>query len=223
MISIIRSDNTVLSILQNQNRMCVEFQEVKTKDSIFTDGIKPDLVVFDCDYTLWPFDCDKDVRSPYIIHENGMITDYMYRKSNPYSDVISIIEGLVDADIPIAYASRNPSEYQIEQLLRSIRINPKAENKKHIQNMWDVLPSRLFFHAYSSHGSGPGKTKHFEAIKKATGISYNKMIFFDDLPENIYNARILGVTSILLTQKNGLTWRDINNGFNTWRSPSIST
>jgi magnesium-dependent phosphatase 1 len=219
MTSIISSDNTVLSILQKQNYICVEIEEGrKTEESIFTDGIKPELVIFDCDYTLWPFDCDKDVRAPYTIHENGLITDYMHRKSNPYPNVISIIEGLVDADIPIAYASRNPSEFQIEQLLKAIRIKPKNENKKHIQNMWDVIQSDSFFHAYSSYGGSSGKTKHFTAIQKETGISYSKMIFFDDLPENIWNARLLGITSVVVTQKNGLTWKDINVGFNAWRS-----
>jgi magnesium-dependent phosphatase 1 len=222
MTSIVSSDNTVLSILQNQNRIALEILEgLKTESSLFSDGVKPDLVVFDCDYTLWPFDCDKDIRGPYIIHENGFIMDYMYRNANPYKDVISIVEGLVDADIPIAYASRNPSNYQIEQLLKSIRINPKT--KPHIRNMWDVLKSHSFFHAYSSHGGGPGKTKHFQAIQNATGISYKKMIFFDDLPENIQHARLLGITSVLVTQKNGLTWQDINNGFNAWRSYNEST
>jgi magnesium-dependent phosphatase 1 len=222
MTSIVSSDNTVLSILENQNRISVEIHEGLKKESyIFSDGAKPDLVVFDCDYTLWPFDCDKDIRAPYIICENGIILDHMFRKSNPYKDVISIVEGLVDADIPIAYASRNPSNYQVEELLKSILINPKT--KPHIRNMWDVLQSRSFFHAYSSNGSGPGKTKHFQAIHNATGISYNKMIFFDDLPDNINHARLIGITSVLVTQKNGLTWRDINNGFNAWRSYNGST
>jgi HAD superfamily hydrolase (TIGR01509 family) len=84
--------------------------------------------------------------------------------------------------------------------------------------MWDVLPSRSFFHAYSSDGISKGKTKHFQAIQEATNIPLNKMIFFDDLPENIQYARLLGITSVILTQKNGLTWRDLYNGFNAWRS-----
>lgn len=213
MISI-SSVNTVLSLLQTQNRISVEIQEgLKTESSIFSDGAKPDLVVFDCDYTLWPFDCDKDVRAPFYIDSNGLIRDYKNNSSNPYKDVVSIIEGLVDADIPIAYASRNPSIFHLEQLLRSIRINPKT--KPHIQNMWDVLPSTSYFHAYSSNGSGTGKTMHFNAIQKATGISFKKMIFFDDLPENIYNARLLGITSMLL--KTGLNWQDIYIAFNSWR------
>ena len=38
-----------------------------------------------------------------------------------------------------------------------------------------------------------------------------------DLPENIKYARSIEITSVILG-KNGLTWRDINNGFVAWRS-----
>jgi magnesium-dependent phosphatase 1 len=218
MLSVLNCDNTILSLLREQNHACLEYHYGRrNENSIFSDGEKPDLIVFDCDYTLWPFDCHKNVEAPFWADGNT-IRDRYYRKSDPYKDVVSIIEGLVDANIPIAYASRNPSQYQIEQLLRTIPINPKSESKKHIRTMWDVLPSRSFFHAYSSDGGSQGKAKHFQAIKEATGIPFSKMIFFDDLPENIQYARPLGITSVILEKKNGLTWRDINTGFNAWRS-----
>jgi magnesium-dependent phosphatase 1 len=218
MLSVLRVNDTILSLLQQQNHASIEFNNgLRNENSIFSDGEKPGLVVFDCDYTIWPFDCHKNVEEPFWMDAHGMIKDRFYRNSNPYKDVVSIIEGLIDADIPIAYASRNPSQYQIEQLLRAIPINPKSESKKHIRNMWELLPSKSFFHAYSSDGGGQGKTKHFQTIKELTGIPFNKMIFFDDLPENIQCARPLGITSVILG-KSGLTWRDINTGFNAWRS-----
>ena len=188
------------------------------------NGSNPDLMVFDLDWTLWQFDCDKHVIPPFTKHLYfNTIYDRYGRPSNPYPDVPAIISALVDANIPFAIASRNPSAGPIEQLLRQISIFPKTSTKQHIKTIWDALPSREYFHAYSSAEYGNGKDRHFKAIYAASGIPFNRMLFFDDLPDNIKYASIQGTTSILVNQKNGLNWNAMISGITEYRNRSFST
>jgi len=188
------------------------------------NGPNPMLVVFDMDFTLCPFDCDKYIIPPFTkqLYFNS-VYDRFGRSANPYTDVPAIISALVDANIPFAIASRNPSAGSIEQLLRQISIFPKTSTKQHINNIWDALPSRDYFHAYSSSGCGHGKDCHFKAINSVSGIPFNRMLFFDDLPENIKYASIQGTTSVLVNQKNGLNWGAMIHGITEYRKTNDST
>jgi magnesium-dependent phosphatase 1 len=188
------------------------------------NGPNPMLVVFDMDFTLCPFDCDKFIIPPFTkqLYFNS-VYDRFGRSANPYIDVPEIISALVDANIPFAIASRNPSAVPIEQLLRQISIFPKTSTKQHINNIWDALPSRDYFHAYSSSGYGHGKDRHFKAINSVSGIPFNRMLFFDDLPENIKYASIQGTTSVLVNQKNGLNWSAMIHGITEYRKTIDST
>jgi magnesium-dependent phosphatase-1 len=175
--------------------------------------MNPSAIVLDLDYTIWPFDCNKDVVAPFTMCQDGNIRDYYGRLANPYPDVPGIIAHIVDKGIPIIFASRNRSRDSIEALLRTIPIKCQDEN---INTIWDALMLPTQFHAYSSDGIGRGKDKHFSAIHKDTLINFNRMIFYDDLPENIAAAKAQGTTSILIT--NGLTWQKFSQGIVEWRS-----
>lgn len=175
--------------------------------------MNPSAIVLDLDYTVWPFDCNKDVVAPFTMCEDGNIRDRYGRLANPYPDVPGIIAHIVNAGIPVIIASRNQSKGSIEALLRTI---PIVCNDDNINTIWDVLMLPTQFHAYSSDGIGKGKDKHFAAIYKDTLINFNRMIFYDDLPENIAAAKVQGTTSILVTQ--GLTWKKFSEGIVAWRA-----
>lgn len=200
--------------------VCNASMLVKNPASIFAEGRNPALCVFDLDYTLWPFDCGMDVMGPFI--PDPYDTDYVYdrneKNANVFNDVREIIESLLDAGIPIAYASRNCGKDMIEDLLRATCISPML--RPDIKNLWEALPSRDYFQAYSSsfwgNGHGLGKSRHFAAIKNSTGVKYHEMLFFDDLIENIRVARIQGTTSVHLGPK-GLTWETMQEGMQEWR------
>jgi magnesium-dependent phosphatase 1 len=176
-------------------------------------GKNPGLIVFDLDFTLWPFDCDKDVIAPYTRNEQGVM-DSRGRWANPYVDVAGIIGTLYHAKIPIAFASRNPSSESIKALLRTI---PMATNEGE-KTLWDALPSEDYFHAYGTLGANRGKDPHFAALKKVTGLEFSDMLFFDDLPQNIQYARRQGTPSIYLDQRRGLTWVAFLEGIALWRA-----
>jgi len=169
------------------------------------------LLVFDLDHTLWPFDCDKDVISPFSSIPYVGTIDRFERYAEPFKDVRKIFEELAEAGKKVAIASRNPSQGTCEELLRAIKISPHS--KKDITCLWDLVGPGLF-HAYSSNGR-PGKTRHFEAIKEASGVNYGNMIFFDDLQENIAYAATSGVVANYV--KKGLTQEAFKNGIELWR------
>jgi magnesium-dependent phosphatase-1 len=157
------------------------------------------LLVFDCDYTLWPFDCDKEVIAPFHVHVAGGIIDRSWRPANPYPEVRAVFQYIVQHKMSFAIASRNPSANSIAQLLASIMIPVDGSYK----SIWSMLPAGCF-HAYSS-GGAKAKTAHFKRISQATGRPLSEMLFFDDLPENIHEATKQGITSVLVGQRTGLT------------------
>ena len=157
------------------------------------------LLVFDCDYTLWPFDCDKDVVAPFYPHVAGGIIDRSWRPANPFPEVRAVFEYIVEHKMSFAIASRNPSAASIAQLLSCIMIPVDGGYK----SVWSMLPAGCF-HAYSSGGT-KAKTKHFKRISKATGRPLTEMVFFDDVPDNIETAASQGVTCVQVDQRTGLT------------------
>lgn len=187
--------------------------------ALLEEGKQPSLVVFDADYTLWPFDCDKDVVAPFYEeppHPCGPYDRYG-RLAAPYSAVPLVVAALVDTDTPIAVASRNPAAGAVSELMRAISISPTR--RAEVTNLWEALPSPLFFHAYSSGGYGKGKDRHFVTLLALTGIPFKEMLFFDDVAENIAAARAMGITSVLIV-KDGLTIAAFTNGLAEWRAKS---
>jgi magnesium-dependent phosphatase 1 len=186
-------------------------------EALLAGGEKPALVVLDADYTIWPFDCDKNVVAPFSASPYGGVYDGFGRPANPFNDVPAIVGALVDAGIPIAIASRNPSAGPVSELLKAIRISPTT--KPEVTNLWAALPSPLYFHAYSSGGYGKGKDRHFATLHELTGIAYKDMLFFDDFTENTRAATAMGITSVLMG-KRGLTVEAFEAGLAKWRAKS---
>lgn len=194
--------------------MITKIIEAWTPPTIFDEGENPSMVVFDADFTLWPFDCDKEVIPPFSSSPYGGTYDRYGRFANVFMDVPSIFGALVNAGITVAIASRNPSAGPIESLLRATSMAPRM--RPELTCLWDAIPDRALFHAYSSGGTA-GKTKHFTAIQAASGVSFKDMLFFDDFADNILPARAMGVTAVHV-DRSGLTWAAVNRGISEWRA-----
>jgi magnesium-dependent phosphatase 1 len=183
-------------------------------------GPNPSLLVFDCDYTIWPFDCDKDVIAPFVKCSWSGAYDYHGRPSNAYHDVPGIFGAILDAGIPVAFLSRNPSANSVRQLLQVLPcLNKVGAVEKYL---WDAMPSHHYFHAYSSGGVGKGKDRHFAALHAVCAIPFSDMVFFDDMIDNINAASKSGVTSVHLT-RNGLTAAAFICGIEGWRKSRVPT
>jgi magnesium-dependent phosphatase 1 len=181
--------------------------------TIFDEGENPPMLVFDVDYTLWPFDCDNQVIAPFNRSPYGGVHDRFGRLANVFIDVPSIFAAAVDAGITVAIASRNPSAGPVESLLRATPMAPRL--RPELSCLWDAIPDRAVFNAYSSGGM-KGKTKHFKEIQAVSGLPFADMLFFDDIDENVLYARAMGVTAVRVDRA-GLTWAAVNKGIREWR------
>jgi magnesium-dependent phosphatase-1 len=198
----------------------MEVSDIKLEEqrsNILSEGPNPALFIFDCDYTIWPFDCDgphpNDVYAPFTRLENNIVVDRYSRYANPYPDVPYILGALYDAGIQVAYASRNPSSRDVANLLSAIPLM----SKKPRLSLLDCLRGRAdLFHAYSSGGVN-NKLLHFTNIRYASQFDFNNMVFFDDNNGNITHAESIGITSILLNKATGLTWDAFDNCIRRWR------
>lgn len=178
--------------------------------ALLANGVNPGLVVFDLDWTIWPYDCGCEVLPPFRTMPWGIVDGRGYT-ANPYKDVRGIIAALVDAGVPIAIASRNPDTAVLESLLRLITF----DCKRGTISLWDALPSPAYFRAHSSGGLH-GKTGHFAALKVVSGVYYDQMLFFDDLAENIHYAKKLGVTGVNVVGT-GMNWWALSDGLVKFR------
>lgn len=178
------------------------------------ENVNPSLLVFDCDYTIWPFDCDKDVFAPFTNSTWSGVYDYFGRPSNAYHDVAGIFGAIQDAGIPVAFLSRNPSAHSVRELLEALPCLNKVGAVE--KSLWNTMPSPDYFHAYSSSGIGKGKDRHFTALQKVCGIPYADMVFFDDQVDNVKASSRMGVTSVYL-KNNGLTVSAFIRGIEGWR------
>jgi magnesium-dependent phosphatase-1 len=182
---------------------------------LLQSGGCPTLMAFDLDYTIWPRDCDLNVRPPFFSYQDRVI-DCFWRDASAYKDVADLLGAIVDSGIKVAFLSRNPSQWAVELLLRACPMNSRKLGPH--AKLWDALTSRDYFHSYSSGGIGKGKDKHFAALFKLTAVDFKEIIFFDDLAENIEAANAQGSTGILVSKATGLDMSAFTQGLVQWRS-----
>ncbi|KAL3276478.1 hypothetical protein HHI36_011859 [Cryptolaemus montrouzieri] len=152
---------------------------------------KPKVIVFDLDYTLWPFWVDTHVSPPFRKNSNGDVVDSGGHKIQTYPQSTEILKDLFDNGYQLAVASRTSEMKGARQLLDLFEWNKYF-------SFVEIFPGR--------------KTTHFGRIKSESKVEFKDMLFFDDEHRNIRDLEAVGVVSILV--KNGVTKDVIRQGLN---------
>ncbi|XP_071174965.1 magnesium-dependent phosphatase 1-like [Mytilus edulis] len=138
-------------------------------------GHSPKLVVFDLDYTLWPFWVDTHVDPPFKMNSDGKVYDRSGTHVKYFEDVPKILQDLHQQGFQLGIASRTSSIEEAKELVKLFK--------------WEKYFS--FSEIY------PGcKLNHFKKFHEQSGLPYTEMLFFDDEYRNIKDVGSLGVTCI---------------------------
>ena len=158
--------------------------------STLDSGVLPKLIVFDLDYTLWPFWVDTHVTPPLkasSAHDHAK--DRFGESYAFYQEVPSILYALRERGITVGVASRTSSPDLAREMLRLLHI-PDGDGKK--------KKSVEYFDHFEIY---PGnKITHFTKLQKTTGFAYEDMLFFDDESRN-KNVESLGVHMKLVSEE----------------------
>ncbi|XP_060112729.1 magnesium-dependent phosphatase 1 isoform X1 [Heteronotia binoei] len=150
---------------------------------------RPSLVVFDLDYTLWPFWVDTHVDPPFQKGSNGNVWDRNGQAVKLYSEVPAVLERLHQEGIPMAAASRTGEVQGANQLLDLFSLDRFLRYK-------EIYPG--------------SKVTHFQRLSQKSRVPLSQMLFFDDEDRNIRDVSKLGVTCIRV--RNGMNLSLLKTG-----------
>ncbi|KAK3911985.1 Magnesium-dependent phosphatase 1 [Frankliniella fusca] len=136
---------------------------------------KPKLIVFDLDYTLWPFFVQTQVARPLIKNSDGDVFDRYHQPIKPFLEVPMILSDLHGKGYELAIASRTCEIRGANQLIKLFE--------------WDKYFKYKEIYPIS-------KLKHFSKLCGDSGFNYEEMLFFDDDKRNIQLLSEKGVTCI---------------------------
>ncbi|XWX01196.1 hypothetical protein V2A60_009222 [Cordyceps javanica] len=203
----------------------------------------PRLIVFDLDYTLWPFWVDTHPTPPLKANAAHTAAADRYGEDFAfYEDVPHILQQLprlgagsssttssdasAAAPIKLGVASRTSATALARELLKLLHVPSAPTTGTGTGTAADSSAT-----TGTAGGGGkarragdvfdagmeiyPGsKIKHFEALQKRTGVRYEDMLFFDDESRNMETER-LGLTMHLI--RDGMSWAEVEKGVEEWR------
>ena len=167
---------------------------------------KPKCIVFDLDYTLWPFILDQHIFLPFQVktdsNERKCVYDSQKTLVKPYQHVSSILATLkhlnesIDEEteserVRLAIASRSTAKDAADELMG-------------LFGWTGVFDSIQIF-------SG-NKQNHLKNIQRYLQVDFEQILFFDDNKMNLKHTSTLGITGYQLHRKDGLSIPEFKSG-----------
>ena len=130
----------------------------------------PKLIVFDLDYTLWPFWCDTHISPPIRpTYAEDKVTDSTGDQFGFYKEVPEIFKEIREnPNMEMCAASRTHEPQIAQKLLSMLPI--------------DGEPSRTYF-AFTAWEVG-SKVRHCQELNFHTNVAYEDILFFDEENRN---------------------------------------
>ena len=147
--------------------------------------MKDRVIVFDLDFTLWDAGgtwCDQ--LTPPFRRRGRDVEDAQGRCVRLYGDVPAILDACDGRGFAVALASRTHEPAWAGEILDLLGLRERFAFR-------EIYPGE--------------KTRHFQAIRRRSGVPYERMVFFDDEYRNIRDVSALGVRAVPVPD--GLTWR----------------
>jgi magnesium-dependent phosphatase 1 len=166
--------------------------------------LKPKCIVFDLDYTLWPFNVDSHLIPPFrsVRRENGeeFIYDHAKRQINHYEDIALILSALKR----LCFEATPTSRHYMAVASRSSTTNLALE-------LIEMFKLREYFDSIQIYTGT--KLKHLKNIKADLKLeNFNEILFFDDNRVNLTQAESLGVVGHQVRRHYGLNTSELVKG-----------
>ncbi|KAI3430643.1 hypothetical protein D9Q98_005236 [Chlorella vulgaris] len=156
----------------------------------------PSCIVFDLDYTLWPFWCEM-----YTAADSPSL----------YPDVPAILDGLGARGVLLALASRTPTPHVANAFIDKLDL-------RHRFCSVQLIPAA---DGFDQHSAQKDKA-HLPNIQREIGLPYSSLLFFDDERGNVQKVAALGVTSILVSTSTGVSLQSLEQGLQEFADRQVA-
>lgn len=169
--------------------------------------VKPRLIVFDLDETLWPFGIDQFIMKPPYKNfppykkfsstqgSVGQVLDSEGKKMDPFPESNQVLEQIHSAKVLMAAASRTTYPEGADSLIQLFGWSNYFKFK-------EIYPG--------------SKTDHFKKLNQKSKIPLKEMLFFDNEERNLIDVEPLGVTCVLVDSKTGVKVDTLREGVEKW-------
>ena len=198
--------------------MASKFEELEHSNDIDNSVVncwnqakhKPECIVFDLDYTLWPYFCDAEIIPPFrkkVIIENNeeklVIVDHRNKIVGHYQDITKIVKTLKET----CFSQMKSKHY--------LAIASKATTRDIAVELMELFGWVNYFDSIQVF-SGI-KTKHMKNIANELKLkNFNQILFFDDNKTNIVQTEALGVVGHQVRRRYGLNISEFIQGLNKY-------